>query len=68
MNRKDAKSQESSDQKNEKSVKYKAAWPKCSQPITWTETEKLQLAEAIDMFGTDDPNLLVSRIPTKTVK
>lgn len=32
----------------------------------WTEEEKLQLAEAIDMFGTSDPRRLASRIPTKS--
>lgn len=38
-----------------------------SKPITglWTEEEKLQLAEAIDMYGVEDVSKLASRVPTK---
>lgn len=63
-----AESIEFSNPKIEKQIKYKDTQSKCSPPIIWSATEKLQLAEAIDMYGINFPKRLVTRVPTKTVK
>lgn len=34
----------------------------------WTEREKFQLAEAIDVFGAADPVRLAERVPTKKIQ
>jgi hypothetical protein len=52
----------------EKQVKYKNTQSKGSPPVIWSNTEKLQLAEAIDMYGINFPTRLATRVPTKTVK
>lgn len=54
-----------------KSVKQKNckdAQSKSSQPVVWSNNEKLQLAEAIDMYGINFPKRLVTRVPTKNLK
>jgi len=40
---------------------------KSSQPVIWSDDEKLQLAEAIDMYGINFPKRLVTRVPTKNL-
>lgn len=45
-----------------------ARQPGLPPPDVWTETEKLQLAEAIDMYGIGHPARIVTRVPTKKLK
>lgn len=45
------------------------AWQPANQSTdVWTEAEKLQLAEAIDMYGIGNPKKIVTRVPTKKLK
>lgn len=39
-----------------------------ADPWVWTDHEKNQLAEAIDMFGVNDVNRLAARVPTKKLQ
>ncbi|XP_050438090.1 uncharacterized protein LOC126844183 [Adelges cooleyi] len=62
--------QQSSDQKQTNSKKRKRNLPpkrKSTNVLEWNEQEKLQLAEAIDMYGTVDIKKLTTCVPTKTV-
>jgi len=58
-----AEDRESSDRKHEKSKKRDRSTK--VDPKIWTEEEKLQLAEAIDMYGVEDLKRISLHVPTK---
>jgi len=62
-----AESQESSE-KNHDNLKKNDVQPECPPPVIWSEKEKFQLADYINIYGISNTDRIVKRISTKTVE